>query len=132
MLGQSTCRFLARRNDRAASVRSSPLSELENLFEQGNEIARSLWDDNALIADLDLEYVNFDRPEEAFLDPERAFASSGARAGDDCALLAGYGIAPLHLLSGRGHHFVWRVAQNSPAFHRLARSAVSPTLWTRP
>ena len=36
--------------------------------------SRSLWDHYALIADFDIEYVNFDDPAEAFVDPERVFA----------------------------------------------------------
>ena len=41
---------------------------------RGFEICRSLWDRDALIADFDIEYVNFDNPAEAFVDPERVFA----------------------------------------------------------
>jgi hypothetical protein len=42
-------------------------------MESGLDIGRSLWDRESLIADLDVEYVNFDRPEEAYLSPERVF-----------------------------------------------------------
>jgi hypothetical protein len=37
------------------------------------EISRSLWDRESLLADLDIEYVNFDFPAEPFLRPERTF-----------------------------------------------------------
>ena len=47
---------------------------LKSLLDRGFEICRSLWDRDALIADFDIEYVNFDNPAEAFLDPERVFA----------------------------------------------------------
>ena len=106
-----------------------PVSDLESLLAEGAEVARSLWDDGLLIADLDVEYVNFDRPDEAFLNPERAFDLQAPVIETVARFLAGYGIKPLHLLSGRGHHFIWRIAQNSPAFHRLVEfGRCSPTL----
>jgi hypothetical protein len=33
--------------------------------------------------------------------------------------LLSFGIAPLHLLSGRGHHFLWRIRQRSASFEQL-------------
>jgi hypothetical protein len=128
--GRATARFLAQGETSALHLHDHrPVGELENLFEKGSEIARSLWDNHALIADLDLEYVNFDRPEEAFLNPERAFQLQEPARRRVAGLLAGYGIEALHLLSGRGHHFIWQVAQNSAAFHRLvALGRISPTL----
>jgi len=35
-------------------------------------------------------------------------------------LFSRYGIPFLHLLSGRGHHFIWHVQKNSQAFNMLA------------
>ena len=29
-------------------------------------------------------------------------------------------LRPLHLLTGRGHHFVWRIDKHSPAFAQLS------------
>ena len=41
-----------------------------------------------------------------------------------------YGIPTLHLLSGRGHHFVWRIQRDSEAFKRLVQLARGPkSLW---
>ena len=66
-LGKPTCRYLAKGETTELHLHERhPVSDLEALFEEGTEIARSLWDENALIADLDVEYVNFDRPAEAF------------------------------------------------------------------
>ncbi len=45
-----------------------PLHDLDLLLASGEEIARSLWDRNSLMAHLDVEYVNLDFPAEAFLD----------------------------------------------------------------
>ena len=45
-------------------------------------------------------------------------------------MLAGYGIRPFHLLSGRGHHFIWQIDQASPAFRRLTNLGNGPaSLW---
>jgi hypothetical protein len=94
------------------------------------EIARSLWDETALIADLDVEYVNFDRPAEAFLNPGRAFALQAPVQQAIAQLLEGYGIQPLHLLSGRGHHFIWQIDRKTPAFQRLTNLGRGPaSLW---
>ena len=37
-----------------------------------------------------------------------------------------YRIEPLHVLSGRGHHFVWRIEQNSAVFGTLAEIGQGP------
>src|SRR6516162_1181254 len=44
-------------------------------FDAGFEISRSLWERDGLIADFDIEYVNFDNPAETFVDPERVFGT---------------------------------------------------------
>ncbi|HEY5753306.1 MAG TPA: hypothetical protein VIT21_09165 [Chthoniobacterales bacterium] len=94
--------------------------ELPILFQEDADICRSLWDRDSLLADLDLEYVNFDQPAAAYLDPERAFGFQDPVARTVERLLLTFGIAPLHNLSGRGHHFIWRIRQNSAVFSRLA------------
>jgi hypothetical protein len=100
------------------------------LFASGFEISRSLWDHYALIADFDIEYVNFDDPAEAFVDPERVFAIQQPVAKTIEQLLREYGIKPLHVLSGRGHHFVWRIEQSSDEFEKLSALGRGPSsLW---
>lgn len=94
-------------------------SSLDLLLERGLEICRSLADETSLLADFDIEYVNFDRPAEAFLNPERIFDLQQPVAEIIERTLRKYGIAPLHLLSGRGHHFIWRIRRDSDQFKRL-------------
>ncbi len=109
-----------------------PTSDMWQLAQSGAEIARSLWDRQSLIAHIDVEYVNFDDPAEAYVHRPRSFQLQGpvVRAVEE--LLLDHGIAPLHLLSGRGHHFVWRVAHDSPAFLELADlGRVSETLMAK-
>ena len=47
---------------------------LDSLLASGSEIYRSLWDENSILADFDIEYVNFDHSVEASLEPGRVFA----------------------------------------------------------
>jgi hypothetical protein len=97
--------------------RTTALSELLN---QRTEVARSLWDSESLLVDFDMEYVNFDDAAEPYRDSRRAFGIQRPIVDAIEELLAGYGIAPLHLLSGRGHHFVWRLDRQSHACGMLA------------
>jgi hypothetical protein len=125
------CEFLAASDEAAAQPsKSHSPQELNFLLDNGFEISRSLWDLYALIADFDIEYVNFDNPAEAFVDPERVFAIQQPVVEAIEQLLRNYGIKPLHVLSGRGHHFVWRIERSSDEFKKL--SAVGrgpPSLW---
>jgi hypothetical protein len=88
-------------------------------LEEGLDVARSLWDRDALVVDLDVEYVNFDDPAAAYVDPERAFAIQQPVEHVIEEVLVSFGISPLHLMSGRGHHFLWQVPRTSPVFARL-------------
>ena len=129
--GGFSSEFLAPSDERA-SPPSQPYSPraLNSFLDKGFEISRSLWDCDALIGDFDIEYVNFDNPAEAFVDPERVFAIQQPIVETIKQLLRDYGITPLHVLSGRGHHFVWRIGQNSVVFKELAEIGRGPpSLW---
>jgi hypothetical protein len=84
-----------------------------------SEISRLLWDSASLLIDLDIEYVNFDFPSEPYVHPDRAFALQETVTAAAENQFRSFGIAPLHLLSGRGHHFIWRVSRDSPSFEQL-------------
>ena len=53
--------------------------ELFDCLNEGCDVERSLWDRKFLVADLDIEYVNFDFPAEAYLDPDRTFSLPNSR-----------------------------------------------------
>jgi hypothetical protein len=129
--GESSCEFLTASDDSfSPPFKSYSPQSLNLLLDCGFEISRSLWDHYALIADFDIEYVNFDNPAEAFLEPERAFAIQQPVAETIEQLLRQYGIKPLHVLSGRGHHFIWRIEQSSDEFNKLsALGRGPPSLW---
>ncbi len=98
----------------------------------GREIDRSLWDRDSLIADIDLEYDNFDNPTAAWEDPERAFRLQQPVLDATLRILGDAGIDPLILVSGRGFHLVWAIPRDSRAFRRLARlGRVPPGLAAR-
>jgi hypothetical protein len=126
-----SCEFLAASDEAATQPsKSHTPQELNFLLDKGFEISRSLWDHYSLIVDFDIEYVNFDDPAEAFLEPERVFATQQPVVEAIEQLLRDYGIKPLHVLSGRGHHFVWRIEQSSDEFKKLsALGRGPPSLW---
>ncbi|HEX5720543.1 MAG TPA: hypothetical protein VF179_30590 [Thermoanaerobaculia bacterium] len=120
-LAEATCVYLLGEGTSPAEQTGPvPPTELGSLLERGLEIRRSLWDRASLIADLDIEYVNFDYLAEPYLFPERTFAVQQPVVSGILTLLEGYRIRPLVLLSGRGYHFLWRIARGSAAFTRLA------------
>lgn len=104
-----------------AGVQSKPqtLDALNGYILNGFEISRSLWDDHFLIAHLDIEYVNFDFPGEAYLNPGRTFGIQQPVVQTTESILHRYGISALHILSGRGHHFIWQISQGSQVFNEM-------------
>ncbi|MFZ4777454.1 MAG: hypothetical protein ACOYM3_18965 [Terrimicrobiaceae bacterium] len=98
-----------------------PVHELSSKLDDGLDICRSLWDRESLIAHLDVEYVNFDFAAEAYLDPQRIFELQEPVAKAVESLLLHFGIQPLHVLSGRGHHYIWSVHKDSEAFDQLVQ-----------
>jgi len=100
------------------------VEEIWECLDREKEINRSLWDRQSLIFHLDIEYVNFDYPAEPYLDPYRSLDLQRPLLRRLQEHLLYYGITPLHLLSGRGHHLVWRVTRDSSAYRQLAELGV--------
>jgi len=118
--GDFTAEYITADNTRAAEREPLLPWELPAQLEAGRDICRSLADRDSLLAHIDVEYVNFDFPADAYLDPARAFALQEPVEMAVHRVLAHYGIEALHILSGRGHHFVWRISRASKVFARLA------------
>ncbi len=129
--GDLSCEFLTGSDNTASPpFERHGTRALNSLLDGGFEICRSLWDGKALIADFDIEYVNFDHPAEAFVDAERVFGIQAPVEETIKRLLQEYGIEALHVLSGRGHHFVWRIEQGSDQFKKLSGLGHGPpSLW---
>lgn len=98
--------------------------ELWACLDAEREVMRSLWDRRSLLFDIDIEYVNFEYPAEPYLDPERVLDLQRPLVQRLRERLLDFGIAPLHLLSGRGHHLVWQVSRDAAVFRRLAEIGV--------
>jgi len=105
-----------------------PPGDLQWFLDQELDIARSLADRESLLLHLDVEYVNFDAPAEAYLDPWRTFDLQEPVVRVIEGLLVEWGIQPLHLITGQGHHFVWRIGIQSAVAQRLAALAPAPEL----
>ena len=105
-----------------------PPGELQWFLDRDLDIARSLADHESLLLHLDVEYVNFDAPAEAYVDPWRTFDLQEPVVRVIEELLLQWGIQPLHLVTGQGHHFVWRIRLHSPVARRLAALAPAPEL----
>lgn len=103
-----------------------PFGELSTSLQHNLEIFRSLWDRESLLADLNIEYVNFDCPAQPYVEFERTFALQEPLRREIQKTLLGYGIAPLHLVSGCGHHFLWRIRCDSDCFARLGHLGRMP------
>jgi hypothetical protein len=99
--------------------RPSPASTLWSAIERDLELARSLLGSDGLLAHIDLEHVHFDRPWETFTQPARAFALQEPVVAAVEAALGRAGIPSLHAVTGRGHHWSWRIAPASAAFATL-------------
>ncbi len=105
-----------------------PPSCLDELLVDELDISRSLADTESLLLHLDIEYVNFDSPAEAFVDPWRAFDLQEPAVRAIETRLLQHGIRPLHLVTGQGHHFVWRVRRDSGVARRIADLCPAPEL----
>ncbi|MDZ4403590.1 hypothetical protein [Prosthecobacter sp.] len=108
-----------------------PPAELDWFLERDLDIARSLADSQSCLLHLDVEYVNFDSPAEAFVDPWRCFDLQEPVVRVIESLLLEWGIRPLHLITGQGHHFVWRVSRESAVAARLRSLSPAPELTRR-
>jgi hypothetical protein len=105
-----------------------PPTELDWFLERDLDIARSLADSKSYLLHLDVEYVNFDSPAEAFIDPVRCFDLQEPVVRVIESLLLEWGIRPLHMITGQGHHFVWRIRRDSDIAGRISRLSPAPEL----
>lgn len=105
-----------------------PPTELDWFLKRGLDISRSLADSKSYLLHLDVEYVNFDSPGEAFVDPLRCFELQEPVVRVIESLLLEWGISPLHLITGQGHHFVWRIGRASEVAARIGKLSPAPEL----
>lgn len=113
-LEEATCLFLGRIDPlNPTSFERHPTANLHALLDDSSELTRSLEDRDAMIVHLDIEYVNFDDPSAILLDPHRAFELQEPLVRIIEGRLLAFGIHYLHVITGQGHHFVWKIRRNS-------------------
>lgn len=127
-LDSATCCFIAGCCDATdPDFNISTPDRLPVFLENQREVGRSLWDKNDLIADLDIDYVNFDFPAEPFLDQQRTFELQQPIRDAAEAVFNRLNLPVLHALTGRGQHFTWRIRSSSTAFHGVEGFGRLPT-----
>jgi hypothetical protein len=133
-LRDATCAFLARTDsENPAIFERQPPEALDRMLEEGGDVARSLEDRLSMLIHLDIEYVNFDDPAESYLNAPRIFRLQEPLVEAIEARLLEFGIRYLHLVTGQGHHFVWRIPRESPVARAIAGMSIcSPPDATTP
>jgi hypothetical protein len=120
-LSEATCAFLGTLDAANPSLfERHPPDHLDYMLEDGCELARSLEDRVSMLIHLDIEYVNFDDPAAAYLNAPRTFRLQEPLVEAIEARLLAFGIRYLHLVTGQGHHFVWRIPKESPVARSIA------------
>lgn len=120
-LAGATCAYIATDDTQASYRQPRAVSELWDGLDRNLDISRALWDRDSLVAHLDIEYVNFDHPAEAYRNPERTFDLQEPVVETVRTLFSHAGMKPLWVLSGRGHHFIWRIGTGSEVYRELAK-----------
>ncbi len=124
-LSEATCAFIGSLDATNPSLfERHPPDDLDCMLEDGCELARSLEDRVSMLIHLDIEYVNFDDPAAAYLDAPRIFRLQEPLVEAIEARLLSFGIRYLHLVTGQGHHFVWRIPRESPVARAIADLAI--------
>jgi hypothetical protein len=127
-LEDATCLFLARLDPLNPSrFERHPPGRLHSLLDESCELARSLEDTVSMLIHLDIEYVNFDDPAAAYLDPQRVFLLQEPLVRVIESRLLSLGIRSLHVVTGQGHHFVWKIRKCSPVAKAIARLGICTT-----
>jgi hypothetical protein len=124
-LRDATCAFLGRLDaEDPAMFQRQPPEALDRMLEEGGELARSLEDRQSMLIHLDVEYVNFDDPAEAYVNAPRIFRLQEPLVEAIEAQLLEFGIRYLHLVTGQGHHFVWRIPRKSAVARAISRLSI--------
>jgi hypothetical protein len=124
-LSEATCAFIGSLDATNPSLfERHPPDDLDRMLDDGCELARSLEDRVSLLIHLDIEYVNFDDPAAAYLDAPRIFRMQEPLVEAIEARLLAFGIRYLHLVTGQGHHFVWRIPRESTVARAIADLAI--------
>jgi len=124
----ATCLFLGRlESDNPSRFERHSTNRLHALLDESCELARSLEDRVSMLIHLDVEYVNHDDPTAAYLEPQRIFQLQEPLVAVIESRLLSLGIRYLHVVTGQGHHFVWKIRKCSPVAKAIARLGICNT-----
>ncbi len=108
---------------------STSRSSFFRLLEQGMDIFRAVWDRNATLGVLDVEYYNLVYPAEAYFKPREVFEKLEPLYQLIMRAFGSFGIKVLPIMTGQGYHFSFRVDFASPVHRKLeALGPVNPVL----
>ncbi|HEX6323696.1 MAG TPA: hypothetical protein VFZ36_08220 [Vicinamibacterales bacterium] len=102
---------------------------LDDMLERGGDVARSLWDRDALLFHLDLDYQNTDAPGEPFAWPAEAFFRLEPAYRAVRREMLRFGLPLFVLMTGRGYHFTGRVRLDHPLVSSLAALVPGVPRW---
>lgn len=128
-LESATSVYVTKTDDCAYDPRELRMpTEVNWYLDRNFDIARSLADHQSLLFHLDIEYVNFDSPVEAYCHPTHTFEVQQVVVHGLESMLLEWGIRPLHLITGQGHHFVWRVDRSSDLAKEVRALNLAPEI----
>ncbi len=102
---------------------------LDDMLERGGDVARSLWDREALLFHLDLDYQNTDAPGEPFAYPAEAFFRLEPVFRAVRREMLRFGLPLFVLMTGRGYHFTGRLRLDHPVVSALATLVPGVPRW---
>jgi len=112
--------------DRASHV---PPEQLESLWSQHADIARSLWDRQHLLFFLELDYQNIDAPAEPFRHPADVFLKLEPAYHAANTVFSSLSIPMRAVATGRGYHFLGQVSLDDPLVESLAAIIPNTPAW---
>lgn len=99
------------------------------LLASGRDIARSLWDAEALLLFIDLDYHNVDLQGEPFTHPAEVFVKLEPTYLALQHVLARFGLHPFVVMTGRGYHFMGRIPLRLATIDALAALVPATPAW---
>lgn len=104
-------------------------ADLDVMLERGGDVARSLWDRDALLFHLDLDYQNTDAPGEPLAYPAEAFFRLEPVYRAIRREMLRFDLPLFVLMTGRGYHFTGRVRLDDPIIPLLAALVPAVPRW---
>jgi hypothetical protein len=106
-----------------------PPDALDQLFADGADISRSLWDTDGLLLHLDIDYQNTDYPGEAWHHPADVFFKLEPVYRAVRHMLRRFDLPLFAVMTGQGYHFTGIVPLGSPVIDRLAQLVPEMPNW---